>query len=245
VSVSWSVGGKAAGVVRLVGWVAAILLVAGTVLALSVVAAGWISGAFGGDQSSWAQAVGAILAIVTGFATTIYQLGRQKADALALEAASGRAAYLLANDAFEAVTDRLEAALTPRSNSKVYALRGGRTSEMVGAMREFDTSRLPSSVLADFIRLRSHVAAINQRLSEVYDSEDKLRGTAKESKRGERHVRLASVVAVRGDALTLFEALRTIAVRKYKAEPQTQRAAPLVEDYDKLQPYGPTPAGLP
>lgn len=228
-------GGSA--LVRLFAWLITIIAISGVILAVAIAAAGYLVCRFGGDQSGWAQAIGAVLAIVTGFAATLYQLRSQKADALALEAASGRAAYLLAHDALEAVTDRLEAALTPRGNSKVYALRGGRTSELVGAMREFETSRLPSAVLADFIRLRSRIAAINQRLTEVYDSEDQLRGAEKESKRANRHERLASVVAVRGEALTIFVTLESTATANYGADALPLNAAPLVEAYQKSQPY--------
>ncbi|MBJ7441940.1 MAG: hypothetical protein JHD35_23385 [Sphingopyxis sp.] len=223
--------------VRLLAWLMAIIAISVAILAAAIAAAGYLTCRLGGDQSGWAQAIGAVLAIVTGFATTLYQLRSQKADALALEAASGRAAYLLAHDAFEAVTDRLEAALTPRNNSKIYALRGGRTSELVGAMREFETSRLPSAVLADFIRLRSRIAAINQRLTEVYDSEDRLRGAAKENKRAERHERLASVVAVRGEAVTIFSSLESTATSTYGGLVLTMNASPLVQSYNKDSPY--------
>lgn len=219
--------------VRLLTWIITIIVMSSGILAVAIAAASYLASRFGGDQSGWAQAIGAVLAIVTGFATTLYQLRSQKADVLALEAASGRAAYLLAHDALEAVTDRLEAALTPRSDSKIYALRGGRTSELVGAMREFETSRLPSAVLSDFIRLRSRVAAINQRLTEVYGSEDRLRGKARENKRAERHERLASVVAVSVEAREIFANLENTAISLYEADALPINDTPLVHSYNR------------
>jgi hypothetical protein len=225
----------AANFARLIGWVAAIGAISFVILAISLAASFCLARYLSADLSGWAQAVGAVLAIVAGFATTLYQLGRQKSESVALEAASGRAAYLLAHDAFESVTDRLEAALTPRSDSKKYVLRGARTSEMVGAMREFETSRLPSGVLVDFIRLRSHVAAINQRLSEVYDSEDALQGQPYEEKRSQRAQRLASAVAARGEALVLYRNLRTTACERYGAERLPLGPAPLVNSYQPIK----------
>ena len=142
---------------------------------------------------------------------------------------------LLAHDAFEAVTDRLEAALTQSGNAKRYALRGSQTSELVGAMREFETGRLPSSVLADFIRLRSHVAAINHRLGEVYESEERLHGTDKEMKRAERYGCLASAVRTREDASRIYESLKGMAIAKYAAENLVLNTPPAIAGYSKEQ----------
>jgi hypothetical protein len=199
-------------ILRAALWLGTILLTSAIIFGVSVATARYIGHYLEEDDlAGWAQAVGTVLAIVTGFASTLYQVGRQKRDQIEVQNATGRAAYLLSYDALETVSDRLEAALTPPDKSKALALRGDRTTEMVTAMRQFDTSRLPVALVADFVRLRSHVFAINQRISEVYEEEEKLQGAAKQRLRKQRSTRLASAVMVRGGALTLFRSLERVA----------------------------------
>lgn len=182
------------------------------------------------DLSGWVQAVGAVFAIVAGFTATAWQLSRQRNDALAAEAASGQAALLLAHDALDAVSERLDAVLTPDLQLKDLGLRGARTNELVEAMREFDLARAPSTMLPDFVRLRSHVAAVNARIGEIYKSEAS-GYTGKVRKRSERNNRLESAVNKRNESLAYYENLQSIASRNYKA-----KAIPLTE-YRRITDY--------
>ncbi|MFZ4690062.1 MAG: hypothetical protein ACOYLS_12550 [Polymorphobacter sp.] len=213
-----------------------VVIVSVAILIISIWIAKYLSCWYGGDIAAWTQSIGAIFAIVAGFATAVYQLGRQKAEAEAAEKIFAKAAYRLAHEAFDTVSDRLEAALTPRSASKSYNLRGDRTSEMVSAMRELNVSRLPPDLLADFVRLRSQIAAINNRLGEVYESEDRLSGAAYDVKRLGRYARLASAVDVRKDALSILSALSDTAQNRYGARPIELTVQPLIAAYDKTKP---------
>ena len=171
------------------------LLVTGATILVGAVGVGYLlPGDSDSEHAAWAQAVGAVFAIVAGFVVTLYQLSQQKADEREAEIAAGKAAFRVAHNAFETVRDRLNAALTPPDQEKELALRGARADEMVHAMREFDMIRLPVSLLPDFVVLRSVVAAINARLHEVYRSEEKVRRGGDGISRDERHNRLASAV---------------------------------------------------
>lgn len=178
------------------------------ILALSIVTAAIIHLAIGGDVAAWAQAVGAILAIVSGFGIAFYQRREERIDAALEGLAIVQASYVLAFHALETVGERLENILTP-SGIK-FSLQGDRTSEMVEAMREFDTSRLPAEMLKDFILLRSHVFAINKRISEVYDAKIDRPG----DKNKTRHERLESTVATYRNAVKIFEALSGMAAAR-------------------------------
>lgn len=182
-------------------------------------------------MSGWAQAIGAVLAIVAGFAGTAFQLAQQKKEALTSRSEAGRAAYLIAYDAIDIVSDRLESALQPNKSRKKHALRGSRTSEMVSALREFDTSRLPDNMLADFIRLRSRLVAINDRITEIYRSESKVVGDALNALKDQRRDRLLSAVKTQREALTFFKALESAAQSHHSATPQQLTARPTLTAY--------------
>ncbi|WP_157105624.1 hypothetical protein [Sphingomonas sp. TDK1] len=138
-------------------------------------------------------------------------MSRSKAHALEQTAERGRAAHLLAYDALETLTERLVAILKPSRAYPTHRLRGERTNEMVAAMREIDTSTLPATMLADFIRLRSRVYAINQRISEIYRSEDKVTNDSTGRDKSERLKRLNSAVQVWKEAVLYFERLESTA----------------------------------
>lgn len=182
------------------------------ILIISVCAAYRLQVWLDGDLSSWVQAIGAVLAIVVGFETAAKQTRTQQKLVQDEKHTLAQAAHLIAYEALETATGRLEAALTPADVFKRLSLQGDRTTEMILAMREFDTSQLPSEMLSDFIRLRSHVFAINERISDIRDSEETgLR--AKRSSRIKRTSRLESTVRVHTDAEKLFVQLQSIAVK--------------------------------
>ncbi|TCQ02467.1 hypothetical protein [Sphingomonas sp. PP-CC-3A-396] len=173
---------------------------------LAVFASKFVTG-----DPGWAQAIGSVLAILAGFAGVLYQVGQSKADAKEQRDERGRAAHLLAYDAFETVTERLQAMLKASRAYPTHRLRGERTNEMIAAMREIDTSTLPPIMLADFIRLRSRVFAINQRITEIYKSEEKTSNGNSGRNKGERRKRLNSAVQVWKEALTYFDNIQTTA----------------------------------
>jgi hypothetical protein len=122
--------------------------------------------------TDWLQAIGSILAITAGFAVAAWQFERQNSAEKEKEAAVVRAANTLAWEALSTVGERFENALTSERPKKRRQLQGHRTTEMVLALREFNSTRLPGELLSDLIRLRSYVHAINERITEVYASEE-------------------------------------------------------------------------
>ncbi|TAY32399.1 hypothetical protein ELH93_07160 [Rhizobium leguminosarum] len=191
-----------------IAFIAAVLGATAAILCPSIIAAQQIASGSGADVAAWVQAVGAILAIVAGFATLAIQTILQRKAADEERRAIAEAACLLAFDALETVSDRLENALTPPDETKLLSLQGNRTTEMVSAMREFDTSRLPATLLSDFIRVRTHVYAINEKITEVYDSEEKRPGR-KSREKSERRKRFVSTIRARSNAIELFNHLQT------------------------------------
>ncbi len=190
-----------------------------------------LSGSQPFSDSGWAQAVGTVFAIVAGFATVFYQVQRQKADIREQQKEAGRAAFLLAFDALDTVSDRLNAALTFAKNKSTHRLRGNRTTEMVTAMREFEISRIPASMLADFIRLRSRIYAINERITEIYMSQESMPADwTRQERELERHRQLYSAVQVRRDAVTLYGQLMNTAV-SLGANTQNLNYHPAIENY--------------
>ena len=215
-------------------WLWAIFVILGSsiaILALAVWLAKWLQYFYCGNLSDRSQTAGAVLAIVAGFAATVMQLDRQKNEARAIEADAGRAALQLAHDTLDAVTDRLNAALAPPDQTVEFALRGVRTGEFVEAMREFDTGRLPSAVLADFIRLRSLMTAINERLNDVYKAPR--RRSTKTSETADRNDRLESAVKARNDAVKIYGNLQTAAMSRYAADDMPLALYNRVENYSK------------
>lgn len=180
------------------------------ILALSILAAKIFVCWLGGDVAAWVQAVGAVIAIVAGFATAAAQTRALQHQTDYEKSALVRAACSISFEALETVSDRLEAALTPSSHRKIMSLQGDRTTEMILAMREFDTTKLPASLLSDFIRLRSHIFAINERISEVYNSEETSSGEGKRDT-SERPERLKSALRVYTNAIKLFDHIQLVA----------------------------------
>jgi hypothetical protein len=220
-------------------WILLPLVVAALILWIAATGAEHIAGLHTSEQTAgWAQAIGAVLAIVAGFVGNAYQLSRQQKEALNGRSLAGRAAYLLAYDAFEIVSDRLESALQPNKSRDKHALRGARTTEMVAAMREFETSRVPDDMLADYIRLRSRLVAINERITEIYESEERAKGNNLTQLKARRLERLQSAVRARKDALQLFTSLETVAVHRHRAVSQSVTKCTNIENYpDTARPW--------
>lgn len=209
-----------------------ILCVTLGILTLSILAAQVLHCWFEGEIAAWVQAVGAILAIVTGFATAALQARYQEQAANNGRNDLARAAHTLAFEALETISERLDAALTPASSSKRYALRGDRTTEMISAMQDFDTARLPTDMVSDFIRLRSYVYAINQRISEIYKTEERGALAKRRAEKAKRNERLASSVRVRCDALVIYGRLQDLAVMRYGVEAKPVSTGIFLSNYN-------------
>lgn len=224
--------------VRGAAWVLGPVVVAGIVLAISYAIAGWLNADNGAKRiivsdAGWTQAVGAVIAIVAGFAGVLFQVHRQRADALEQQNEAGRAAHLLAFDALDTVSERLNAALLDDHDKKSHRLRGERTNEMVAAMRQFEISRIPPVMLADFIRLRSRVYAINARITELYTAEGKrTEGWERQELEVQRHNLLASAVEVRREAVGLYEGLENKA-RKLGGTRQRLSSQLAIQNYQR------------
>lgn len=158
------------------------------------------------DTPAWVQAVGAIMAIVVGFATILCQRALESADAEAARDANARAAHLVATHAMTTVGERLDAVLAPENLKRPYRLRGERTLEMIASLRNFDTARIPHEMLESFLQLRANLHSINERISEIYDSERET--LSKPRSRGERPLRLEGAVVIWSKSRTLLNTLR-------------------------------------
>jgi len=204
------------------------------ILLVAIAAARLLNHHFGGELAAWVQAVGAVLAIVAGFATANFQLKVQQEAVMNERRALAQAAHLLGYEALETMSERLNMALTPRGPSKRLALHGDRTTEMIVAMREFDTTKLPASMLSDFIRLRSHVYAINQRISDIFESEEHGSESERSERKKTRYERLRSSVRVRAEAVILFDRLQQRISNEFGGEAMTITTGQFLTDYSVL-----------
>jgi hypothetical protein len=200
----------------------------GLILAASIELAQRLGGsATDPDIASWVQAVGAIMAIVVGFATILCQRALQDADADAARAANARASHLVVTHAMTTVGERLEAILAPEESKHPYRLRGERTTDMIASLRNFDTGRIPHEMLENFLQLRANLHAINERISAVYDSEEVPQ--PKPRTRSERPSRLRGALSIWEDSRRLLGDVRS----KLIAAGQSELAsAPKVFDFE-------------
>ncbi|GLR59307.1 hypothetical protein [Rhizobium indigoferae] len=205
------------------------------ILAISIVVGRSLSTPCSGDLPAWVQAVGAIAAIVAGFAVAADQQRSQQVAAIEEKNEFTRAAHMLAHAALQTVSERLDTALTPKHTRKGYALQGDRTTEMVTAVSQLDTARIPSEILPYFIRLRSHVFAINSRISEIYDSESRLSGTEYDKKRSLRHERLESSVKVFDAALVLFHQMQDEIANRFPVKRLEITVGPSLQAFDRTR----------
>tara|TARA_Y100000815_G_scaffold81270_1_gene70366 strand:- start:594 stop:1256 length:663 start_codon:yes stop_codon:yes gene_type:complete len=176
------------------------LFVFAALVGVSIFAGKLAVGCFQGELSSWVQAFGSIGAIVTGFGAAFWQVASQSKKHRYDQNSAILAAYTISHEAIEYVSKRLDTALTPEKDKVELSLQGDRTSEMVLAMREFNAGLLPAEQFQYYVLLRSHVYAINERISEVYESEVK-----NARSREERPKRLNSSIQVLTDTRSLFK----------------------------------------
>jgi hypothetical protein len=197
--------------------VVAVIVIAGTTAAIA-----HCLGADGSQIAAWVQAVGSIAAVTAAFFVASNQSKDQAQKDERDRRAIAYAAYQLAFQAFDLVGDRLDAAIHPSEKIERYLLRGSRTTEMVLAMREFDTQRLPPQLLADFILLRSQIYATNARISDVYAEEER-DGAQRPPNRADN---LGSARKVYREARLSFERLAATATGEFGANMQALTARP-------------------
>jgi len=215
-----------------------LIAMAGVVLAS--VGLGHLFAGGNGQVTDWVQALGATISIFLAVWIALWQHSRAEraqrdADAAAEQAAhkaektSAEAAYSMVYEVLEIVGDRLNVALG--KSTAEYGLRALRTTEMVEAMREFDTRRVPIAILTDFVKIRSRAYAINARVTELYRREDRSKGAARRAYEDKRNDKLASAVATHGWAMNAVRRLEATIVDQWEisAVPFTPR--PNIESY--------------
>ena len=169
----------------------------------------------------WAciQAVGSILAILAGIAVVWWQERTRKQDQKRQESELAKAAGDVAREAVSLVEARLNSALFPTGKPILFWLRNQRTTEVVQALRELRISSLPNEIIASVVRIRSGAFAINQRISEVFDSEPD------EIQKARRWTRLESCGRVLSETLDEFAHLRSLLANRHGVD-----LAPIMPD---------------
>jgi len=212
----------------------AILAAFAAVLGLSIWLARGLAGA-PSEITGWVQAIGSIMAIVAGFGVAAYQVQKQREDVREEMRERAQAAHKLAFQAYRLIGVRLEAALEPKykasSSGGRFDLKGYRATEMVAAMREFDTGRLPTPLIESFVELRTRIFAINERISQLYSREDALRGDERAAAKAQRYGKLESAVRVYGRAGATFAELDADAVVHFGIASLTCAVPPAIEGY--------------
>ena len=167
-----------------------------------------------GEVVGWVQAIGSIFAVVAGFGVAAYQVQKQREDVREETRERAQAAHNLAFQAYRLIGERLATALSPKrdaaapsSGSGQFDLKGFRATEMVAAMREFDTGRLPTPLIEGFVELRTRVFAINERISQLYDREDAQAPDERAAAKARRHGKLESSVRVYARAGEIYAGL--------------------------------------
>lgn len=120
--------------------------------------------------AGWAQAFGAVVAILAGFVVVWWQIETARRAASQAREEAVAAAVVLATKALELVAERLVVAAYPKQPGSNLTLRVFRTSEMIDVLREFGISQIPASMVVDFATTRSCLYAVNARITEFYET---------------------------------------------------------------------------
>lgn len=188
-----------------------------------------------GEVTGWVQAIGSIMAIVAGFGVAAYQVQKQREDAREEMRERAHAAHKLAFQAYRLIGERLETALSPKDNRSAsggrFDLKGYRATEMVAAMREFDTGRLPTPLIESFVELRTRVFAINERISQLYSREDEQTAEARKAAKAQRYAKLESCVHVYRRAGEIYAELDLAAEEHFSIVSLTCVVPPAIDGY--------------
>lgn len=189
-------------------WGAVALVVACLVLVLAGCRA--TDGPWGQTMAAWIQAVGSVLAILAAIAVANRQMEQARLDASRAKADLALAAVSLASKSLEQVADRLTAAARVGAGKSLgLALREHRTTELVETLRQVSIGDLPPSLVLTFSTLRSRLYAVNARITEIYNSEQK--DPSKEARRSQRiRSSLATYEAALADYRELADQLRAL-----------------------------------
>ncbi|HYD11554.1 MAG TPA: hypothetical protein VEC11_01770 [Allosphingosinicella sp.] len=191
-----------------------------------------------GEVTGWVQAIGSIFAVVAGFGVAAYQVQKQREDVREEMRERARAAHKLAFQAYRLIGERLATALSrkdrksgPASGAGQFDLKGYRTTEMVAAMREFDTGRPPTPLIESFVELRTRVFAINERISQLYEREDSQSPEDRVAAKALRYGKLESSVRVYARAGESYTALDAAARDHFGIESLGCAVPPAIATY--------------
>lgn len=203
-------------------WGALALAVAGVLLAL--VACRATDGLWGQTMAAWVQAVGSVLAILAAIVVANLQIEHARKEAQRATSDLALAAVSLASRTLTQVADRLAAAARPQAGKSMgLALREHRTTELVETLRQINIGDLPPVMVVAFSTLRSRLYAVNARITEIYDSEQKDR---KLEDRRER--RIQSSLLTYDDALADYQELsKSLSKMGASSPPEFEEPAPL------------------
>lgn len=190
-----------------------------------------------GEVTGWVQAIGSIFAIVAGFGVAAYQVQKQREDAREETRERAMAAHKLAFQAYRLIGERLATALSSKRQTGSspgggqFDLKGYRATEMVAAMREFDTGRLPTPLIETFVELRTRVFAINERIAQLYSREDSQSPEDRAAAKALRYGKLESSVRVYVRAGEIFADLDAAAQEHFAINSLTCAVPPAIADY--------------
>lgn len=160
------------------------------------------------DAAAWVQAVGAIIAIASGFYIANRQNKTQQNYIINEKNNLANAAYLISHEATQTLIERLGEAIFENRPQNKHLLQGGRATEIISSMKDFNASNLPASMLPGFISLRGHLFAINERISIVLKDDDSVSvDHTKEDVGNARRESLDSAVRVSIRAVDIFNNL--------------------------------------
>ena len=188
-----------------------------------------------GEVTGWVQGIGSIFAIVAGFGVAAYQVQKQREDVREETRERAQAAHKLAFQAYRLIGERLDTALAPKDRTSAsggrYDLKGYRATEMVAAMREFDTGRLPTPLIESFVELRTRVFAINERIAQLYSREDSQSPADRAAAKALRYGKLESSVRVYAKAGEIYAALDRAAGEHFAIASLTCDVPPAIAGY--------------
>lgn len=194
-------------------WSALALTLAGVLL--SVVACRATDGWLGQTMAAWVQAVGSVLAILAAIVIANQQIDYSRKEAQRASSNLAIAAVSLASRTLAQVADRLTAAARPQAGKSMgLALREHRTTELVETLRQVNIGDLPPDLVVAFSTLRSRLYAVNARITQIYDSEQ--RDQKLEARRKQR---VRSSLLTYDEALADYHELSTLLVTQGVSNP--------------------------
>lgn len=196
-------------------WSALALTLAGVLLA--VVACRATDGWLGQTMAAWVQAVGSVLAILAAIVIANQQIDHSRKESQRASSNLALAAVSLASRTLAQVADRLTAAARPQAGKSMgLALREHRTTELVETLRQVSIGDLPPDLVVAFSTLRSRLYAVNARITQIYESEQR-----DQKLEAHRKQRVRSSLLTYDEALADYHELSTLLVIQGVSNPPT------------------------